>query len=51
MSHKTVLTLQQMSRWTSNVNSAGPSGLAKFYHLSELSVLITSLLKIKLMPE
>jgi len=33
------------------VSSAGPSGLAKYYHRSELFVLITSKLKIKLMSE
>ena len=31
--------------------SARPSGLAKYYHQSELSVLITSQLRIKLIPE
>ena len=42
------------SEWANelhNVNSARPSGLAKYYHRSELSVLITSQLKIKLIPE
>jgi len=33
------------------VNGARPIGLPKYYHQSELSVLITSQLKIKLIPE
>jgi len=42
------------SEWANelhNVNSARPRGLAKYYHRSELSVLITSQLRIKLIPE
>ena len=34
-----------------NANSARPSGLAKWYHPPELSVFVTSRLKIKLIPE
>jgi len=42
------------SEWANelhNVNSARPSGLAKYYHWSELSVLIASQFRIKLLPE
>jgi len=42
------------SEWANelhNVSSARPSGLAKYYHRSELSVLITYQLRIKLIPE
>jgi len=34
-----------------NVHSARPSGLAKYYHQSELSVLITLQLRMQLIPE
>jgi len=37
--------------WCFIVNGARPSDPAKYYHQSELSVLITSQLKIKLIPE
>ena len=42
------------NKWSNelhNVNSARPSGLAKYYHRSEPPVLITSRLKIKLILE
>jgi len=42
------------SEWANelhDISSARPSGLAKYYLRSELSVFITSQLKIKLMPE
>jgi len=34
-----------------NIQGARPSGPAKYYHQSELSVVITSQLRIKLTPE
>jgi len=34
-----------------SINSARPGGLAKYYQRSELPALITSQLKIKLIPE
>jgi len=51
MSRKAVLCYTEWSNELLEVNSARPSGLAKYYHRPELSVLITSQLKIRWISE
>jgi len=51
MSRKLYFCCSELTNKHHNVHSARPNGLAKYYHQSELSVLITSQLRIKLIPE
>jgi len=46
-----VLFLQQGANELQDANSGRPSDIAKFYRRSELSLLIISQFRIKLMPE